>query len=101
MLKDLESADSAEAVPTTFISNPTSVSGMPLLVYLSTPHEADPFSSLDATPAPQLPAYSDQAYLGASNKLDFNAQYFAGSSVTDFLTGTTDTDMNFDWVSKL
>jgi len=77
MLKDLESADSAEAVPTTLVSNPTSVS--------------------DATPASQLPAYSDQAYLGASNKLDFNAQYFVGSSATDFLIGTTDTEMNFDW----
>ena len=54
----------------------------------------------DATPAPQPPAYSDQAYLGASDKLDFNAQYFVGSSATDFLTGTTDTEMNFDWVSS-
>jgi hypothetical protein len=51
-------------------------------------------------PVPQLPASSDQAYLGASNTLDFNTQYFAGSSATDFLTGTTDTDMNFDWVSS-
>jgi hypothetical protein len=53
----------------------------------------------DATPAPQLPTYNDQAYLGASNKLDFNTQPFVGSSATDFLMGTTDTDMNFDWVS--
>jgi hypothetical protein len=43
MLKDLESADSAEAVPTTLVSNPTRVSGMPLLVCISTPHDADPF----------------------------------------------------------
>ena len=54
----------------------------------------------DATPAPQLPTYSDQAYLGASNKLDFNTQSLVGSSATDFLMGTTDTDMNFDWVSS-
>jgi hypothetical protein len=51
-------------------------------------------------PAPQLPAYSDQTYLGASNKLDFNAQYFVESSTIDFLTGTTDTEINFDWVSS-
>jgi hypothetical protein len=56
--------------------------------------------SPDATPAPQLSTYSDQAYLGASNKLDFNTQSFVGSSATDFLMGTTDTDMNFDWVSS-
>lgn len=42
MLKDLESAGSAEAVPTTLVSNPTSVSGMPLLFCISTPHDADP-----------------------------------------------------------
>jgi hypothetical protein len=54
----------------------------------------------DATPAPQLPTYSDQACLGAYNKLDFSTQSFIGSSATDFLMGTTDTDMNFDWVSS-
>jgi len=54
----------------------------------------------DATPDPQLSTYSGQAYLGASNKLDFNTQSLVGSSATDFLMGTTDTDMNFDWVSS-
>jgi hypothetical protein len=44
MLKDLESADSAEALPMILVSNPTSVSGMPLLVRISTPHGADHFS---------------------------------------------------------
>lgn len=43
MLKDLESADLAEAVPPTLVSNPTSISGMPLLVCISTPYDADPF----------------------------------------------------------
>jgi hypothetical protein len=99
MLKDLESTDSAEAVPTILVSNPTIVSGTPLLV-VSPPLMILILFSPDATPAPQLPAYSDQAYLGASNKLDFSAQYFVGSSATDFLTGTIDTEMNFDWVSS-
>ncbi|CZR63237.1 uncharacterized protein PAC_13134 [Phialocephala subalpina] len=68
MLKDLESANSIGAVPTTLVSNPTSVS--------------------DATSASQQPAFIDQ---------DFNVPYFVGSSATDFLAGMTDTEMNFDW----
>jgi len=99
MLKDLESADLAEVVPTTLVSNSTSASGMPLLVCSSTRHNTDPFPP-DAAPAPPSPSYNDQVYLGTSNKLDFNAHYFVGSSATDFLMGTTDTEMNFDWVSS-
>jgi hypothetical protein len=50
------------------------------------------------TPEPQLP----EAYVGTSDNLDFNAQCFAGSSATDFLTGLTDTEVpvNFDWVGS-
>ena len=52
MLKDLESADSAESLPTTLVSNPISVSGMPHLVCISTPHDADLFSArCNARPA--------------------------------------------------
>jgi hypothetical protein len=99
MLKDLESADSTETMPTTLVSNATSVSGIPPPVCTSKPHDTD-LSSIDATLALQLPAYGDQTYPGASDKLDFNVPYFVGSSTTDFLTGTADTDMNFDWVSS-
>jgi len=51
-------------------------------------------------PAPPLPTSIDQAYIGTSNKLDFDIQYFGGPTTTEFLMGTTDTDMNFDWVSS-
>lgn len=54
----------------------------------------------DATPTPNLSANNDFADLGTSNVLDYNAQYFVGSSTTEFFMGTTDTEMNFDWVSS-
>ncbi|KAE8449401.1 hypothetical protein EG329_008302 [Mollisiaceae sp. DMI_Dod_QoI] len=76
MLKDLESTESTETVP---ISNPISIR--------------------DTAPALQLSPYNNQEYHEASNKHDCSdpAQPFAGSSAADFLTGITDTDMNFDW----
>jgi hypothetical protein len=99
MLNDLESADSIEAMPKTLVSNATSVSGMPPSACTSKSRDTD-LSSIDATLASQLPAYGDQTYTGASDKLDFNVPYYVGSSTTDFLTGTADTDINFDWVSS-
>jgi len=43
MLKDLESADSVEAMPTILVSNPTSNSGMKFLFCISLPDYADLF----------------------------------------------------------
>lgn len=47
-----------------------------------------------------MPPNSDEAILGASDTFDFNALDFVGPSTTNFLMGTIDTDMNFDWVSS-
>jgi hypothetical protein len=47
----------------------------------------------------QLLVYNDETYPEATNTVDPNTQYFAGSSAAEFLTGNMDTDMNFDWVS--
>jgi hypothetical protein len=44
MLKNLESVDSAGAVSLALISNPTSVFGMPILAWISNPHDAEVFS---------------------------------------------------------
>jgi hypothetical protein len=48
--------------------------------------------------ASQLPTFGDQTHPRASDKLDFDIPYFVGPSTADFLTGTVDMDMNFDWV---
>jgi hypothetical protein len=58
-----------------------------------------PFS-VDSTSTPQPPTHTDQAYFEISKELDFNVQNFMGTSPTDFITGMTDTEMNFNWVSS-
>jgi hypothetical protein len=97
MLKDLESYSSTETMPTTLVSNATCFSGTPTPICISKSHGTD-LSTIDATPASQLPAYVDQIYPGSSDDLGYHVPYVLGSSTIDFLTGAADTDMNFDWV---
>jgi hypothetical protein len=54
MLKDLESANVAEPAPATFVSNPSTVSGMRLLICISTPYDTDPFPQMPPPPRSYL-----------------------------------------------
>lgn len=56
--------------------------------------------SWDAASNPKRPQANGPTLVASPSNVHFNTQDLAGSLGTDFLEGTTDAEMNFDWVSS-
>jgi hypothetical protein len=94
MLKRIERVDS-KGTPATIASSSTNPSD----AGKSTWSIQD--TSSDAASNPKRPPSDGPTFFAPPGNVDFKPQDFVGSFATDLLEGTTDAEMNFDWVRTI